>query len=150
VWAPWHQFVQAESRQVFGGGASQSFATPFGGFDSTTTIGTSLRVDRLDPVGLYQGLGGQRSATFQESQVRQSLLGLYAENSTAWTPTFRTLMGARYDRMEVDVRSSIADNTGQRTADLARPKLSFILGPWSKTGISSTSAAAFTATMPVA
>jgi hypothetical protein len=127
------QFVQAESRQVFGGGASQSFATPFAGLDNTTTIGTSLRLDRLDPVGLYQGLGGQRTTTVQESQVRQSLFGLYAENSTAWTPTFRTLLGARYDRMEVDVRSSIADNSGQQTADLTSPKLSVILGPWNKT-----------------
>jgi outer membrane receptor protein involved in Fe transport len=84
-------------------------------------------------VGLYQGLGGQRTTTVQESQVRQSLFGLYAENSTAWTPTFRTLLGARYDRMEVDVRSSIADNSGQQTADLTSPKLSVILGPWNKT-----------------
>ena len=127
------QFVQAESRQVLGGSASQSFATPFGGLDSTTTLGTSIRMDRLDPVGLYQGLGGQRTATLQESQVSQSLFGLYAENSTAWTPTFRTLLGARYDRMAVDVRSSIAENTGQHTADLTSPKLSLILGPWNKT-----------------
>ncbi len=127
------QFVQAESRQVLGGSASQSFATPFGGFESTTTVGTSIRMDRLDPVGLYQGLGGQRTATLQESQVSQSLFGLYAENSTAWTPTFRTLLGARYDRMAVDVRSSIAENTGQHTADLTSPKLSLILGPWNKT-----------------
>ena len=127
------QFVQAESRQVLGASASQSFATSFSGFDSTTTVGTSLRMDKLDPVGLYQGLGGQRTATVQESQVRQSLFGLYAENSTAWTPTLRTLVGARYDRMVVDVRSSIADNSGQQTADMTSPKLSLILGPWNKT-----------------
>ncbi len=127
------QFVQAESRQVVGGGVSRAFATPFGRLDSTTTIGGSLRMDRLDPVGLYKGLGGQRTATVQESLVRQNLFGLYAENSTAWTPTVRTLLGARYDRMEVDVRSSIADNSGQHTADITSPKLSLILGPWNKT-----------------
>ncbi len=127
------QFVQAENRQVWGAGASRSFATPFGGFDSTTTVGTSLRMDRLDPVGLYQGLAGQRTATVQESQVRENLFSLYAENSTAWTPTFRTLLGARYDRMDVDVRSSIVGNSGQQTANLTSPKLSLILGPWNKT-----------------
>ena len=127
------QFVQVESRQVFGVGASRSFSIPLGGLDTTTTVGTSLRVDRMDPVGLYQGLGGQRTATVQESQVRQSLFGLYAENSTAWTPTFRTLLGARFDRMDIDVRSSIAENTGQHSADLTSPKLSLILGPWKKT-----------------
>ena len=127
------QFIQAESRQVVGGAASQSLATPFGGYDSTTTVGASLRMDWLDPVGLYQGLAGQRVATVQESQVRQSLLGLYAENSTAWTPTFRTLVGARYDRMAVDVGSTIAANAGQQTADLTSPKLSLIFGPWNKT-----------------
>ncbi|MBC7620919.1 MAG: TonB-dependent receptor [Candidatus Saccharibacteria bacterium] len=131
------QFIQAESRQVLGGAASQSFATPlntpFGRYDSSSTVGGSLRMDWLDPVGLYQGLAGQRVATVQESQVRQSLLGLYAENSTAWTPTFRTLLGARYDRMAVDVGSTIAANAGQQTADLTSPKLSLIFGPWNKT-----------------
>ena len=127
------QFIQAESRRVLGGAASQSFATPFGGYDSTTTVGGSLRMDWLDPVGLYQGLAGQRVGTVQESKVRQSLLGLYAENSTAWTPTFRTLLGARYDRMAVDVGSTIAANAGQQTADLTSPKLSLIFGPWNKT-----------------
>lgn len=127
------QFVQAERRQVLGGGASQSFATPFAGLDSTTTVGASLRMDRLDPVGLYRGLGGQRTTTIQESQVRQSLLGLSVDNTTTWTPSLRTVLGARYDRMEVDVRSSIAENAGQQTADLASPKLSVILGPWNKT-----------------
>lgn len=127
------QFVQAENRKVFGGGASRSFATPFSGFDSTTTIGTSLRMDQIDPVGLYQGLGGQRMATVQESTVRENLVGVYAENSTAWTPTFRTLLGARYSRMDVDVRSSITGNSGQQSADLTSPKLSLIFGPWNKT-----------------
>ena len=127
------QFIQAESRRVLGGAASQSFATPFGGYDSTTTVGSSLRMDWLDPVGLYQGLAGQRVGTVQESQVRQSLLGLYAENSTAWTPTFRTLLGARYDRMAVDVGSTIVANAGQQTADLTSPKFSLIFGPWNKT-----------------
>lgn len=127
------QFVQAESRQVFGGGASRSFATPFGGFEGTTTIGTSLRMDRLDPVGLYQGLGGQRTATVQESTVRENMWAVYAENSTAWTPAFRTLLGVRHDHMDVNVRSSIAGNSGQQSADLTSPKLSLIFGPWSKT-----------------
>ncbi len=127
------QFYQAESRKVVGAGASQSFSTDFAGFDSTTKLGTSLRMDRLDPVGLYQSLGRQRVATVQESQVRENLLGFYAENATTWSPTLRTLLGLRYDRRNVEVNSSIALNSGQKSADMISPKLSVILGPWNKT-----------------
>jgi hypothetical protein len=127
------QFAQAESRQVFGGGASQSWATPFAGYDSTITVGTSLRMDKLDPVGLYQSLAGQRVGTVQESQVRENLFGLFVENATTWAPKLRTLIGVRYDRMDVDVNSSIALNSGKKNADLASPKLSVIAGPWNKT-----------------
>ena len=43
-------------------------------------VGMQIRHDRLSPVGLYGAVGGARVAVTQESQVRQTLAGVYAEN----------------------------------------------------------------------
>jgi outer membrane receptor protein involved in Fe transport len=41
--------------------------------------------------------------------------------------------GVRADRFDFDVHSSIAANSGKRSASIASPKLSLILGPWTRT-----------------
>jgi len=127
------QFEQAERRRVYGVNASRSFNASLGGRDSTTTVGIQIRHDRLDPVALYATQGRQRLSTTQESRVRQTSVGVYAENSTQWQPWFRTVAGLRADRFDFDVRSSIAENSGKANATLASPKLSLIFGPWNKT-----------------
>jgi outer membrane receptor protein involved in Fe transport len=52
-----------------------------------------------------------------------------------WTPKVRTTAGLRGDLYYFDVRSDDPANTGTRTARLASPKLSLILGPWSNTEV---------------
>jgi outer membrane receptor protein involved in Fe transport len=127
------QFEQAEQRRVAGLATSRSWRTALGGRDSTNTVGLQWRHDRLDPVGLYRTVARERIATTQESRVRQSSLGLYAENATQWTPWLRSVAGVRADRFDFDVHSSIAANSGRRSAGIATPKLSLILGPWAQT-----------------
>ncbi|HUL65377.1 MAG TPA: TonB-dependent receptor, partial [Burkholderiaceae bacterium] len=78
------QFEQAEHRKVFGLATSGSINGAIAGRESVTNIGLQARQDRLDPVGLYSAVGGGRVATTQESVVRESSIGLYAENSTQW------------------------------------------------------------------
>jgi len=65
--------------------------------------------------------------------VRQTSVGLYAENATQWTPWLRSVAGARVDRFGFQVESSIAANSGSRSAGIVSPKLSLILGPWRQT-----------------
>ncbi|MBC8057352.1 MAG: TonB-dependent receptor [Rhizobiales bacterium] len=127
------QFEQAERRKVFGLATSRSWNTQLAGRDSTNTIGLQVRHDRLDPVGLYSTVARQRAETTQESTVRQTSVGLYAENATQWTPWFRSVAGLRGDRYDFDVKSSISANSGERNASIASPKLSLIFGPWAKT-----------------
>ena len=127
------QFEQAESRRVFGLNASRSWNTPLAGRDSTNTVGVQVRHDRLDPVGLYSTVARQRIATTQESTVRETSIGVFAENATQWTPWLRSVVGARVDRFDFRVRSSIEANSGSRNASIASPKLSLIMGPWQKT-----------------
>ncbi len=127
------QFEQAEHRRTFGLATSRSFDTRLGGHDSSTTFGLQLRHDRLDPVGLYSAVDGQRQAVTQEATVRETSVGLHAENNTAWAPWFRSVLGLRYDRFDFDVNSSIPQNTGRVRDGLASPKVSGIFGPWNQT-----------------
>ena len=127
------QFEQAEHRRVFGLGASRSFNAQIDGLETINTVGVQLRHDRLDPVGLYASIGRERMSTTQEARVRETSVGLYAENATQWRPWLRTNLGVRYDRFHFAVASSIAENSGAKSASLASPKLSIVFGPWSKT-----------------
>jgi outer membrane receptor protein involved in Fe transport len=127
------QFEQAESRQIYGLATSRSWSNQLAGYDSTTTLGLQLRHDRLDPVGLYSAVGGQRTGTTQETQVRQTSVGVYAENNVQWTDWLRSVAGLRADHFRFDNQSSIAGNSGHASANLASPKLSLIFGRWAKT-----------------
>jgi len=127
------QFQQSERRKVMGLATSRAWNTTFAGRSSTNTIGLQLRHDRLAPVGLYTTVARERLVVTQESVVRQTSLGVYAEKATQWTPWLRSLAGLRGDRFNFDVKSSIAQNSGQRNASIVSPKLSLIFGPWQKT-----------------
>ncbi|MDQ6639496.1 MAG: TonB-dependent receptor [Pseudomonadota bacterium] len=127
------QFHQAEQRTVFGLATSRAWSTKLAGHDSTTTLGLQLRHDRLDPVGLYSTVQRQLVATTQESRVHETTVALYAENQLEWTSWLRSVAGVRADRFHFDVASSIAENTGKKSAGIVSPKLSLIFGPWQKT-----------------
>ena len=127
------QFEQAEQRKVFGVAASRNWNTSLDGCDGSNTLGIQVRHDRLDPVGLYGTVARQRVATTQESTVRETSIGVYAENATQWAPWLRGVVGLRADQFNFKVDSSITANSGSRSANIASPKLSLIFGPWAKT-----------------
>ena len=127
------QFEQFEKRTTVGGALARSWNARLGGADSVFTLGVQARHDRLDPVGLYDTVARTRTATTQDSRVRQTALSLWGESSVQWTPWLRTVAGLRGDRHTFDVESSIAANGGERSASLGSPKLSLVLGPWAKT-----------------
>ncbi len=127
------QFEQAEDRQVLGGTVSRLWQADVAGLGMGNTLGLQWRHDRLSPVGLYSAEGGQRSGTTQESRVRETSAGLYGQNDIRWTPWLRSVAGLRVDHVNVDVDSSIAANSGTRSAWVNSPKLSLIFGPWSRT-----------------
>jgi len=65
--------------------------------------------------------------------VRETSVGIYADHQLEWTPWLRSVVGLRADRFFVEHTSSIAFNSGNRSAGLVSPKLSLVFGPWSKT-----------------
>jgi len=138
--------AKPERRTVLGAAASRRWNGLWAGLDSSTTLGLQVRHDRLAPVGLYSTEARTRVATTQESRVRQTSVGLYAENTLQWTRWLRSVAGLRADRFDFDVTSSIAANSGRASASVVSPKLALILGRGGRPSSSSTSARVSTAT----
>jgi len=127
------QFQQSERRTVAGVNASESWNTQLFGLSLRNKLGVQARYDRLSPVGLYSTVDRVRQSTVREDRVREASVGLYGENTTQWLPWLRSVAGVRYDAYRFNVASSIAGNSGTAQDHVVSPKLSLILGPWSKT-----------------
>nr|WP_314606403.1 TonB-dependent receptor [uncultured Janthinobacterium sp.] len=127
------QFQQSERRTVAGVNASESWTTQLFGLPLRNKLGVQARYDRLSPVGLYNTLERVRQSTVREDRVRESSIGFYGENTVQWLPWLRSVAGLRYDAYRFKVDSSIDGNSGSANDHVVSPKLSLILGPWSKT-----------------
>jgi outer membrane receptor protein involved in Fe transport len=137
------QFEQQDNRNVAGLKASHTFHGLFLGRKMENTLGAQLQNSWID-VGLYQTVDRDRTnkvdydgnlipATTKVDAITETSAGLYYENQIWWADKFRTEVGVREDIYNVDVRDSVAVNSGDRLAALASPKLSLIFGPWDKT-----------------
>jgi hypothetical protein len=114
--------------------SSRRWDTPIGGRDGSTTVGVQVRHDRLDPVGLYSTEARTPRRHHPGKPVRQSSVGAYGPRTTrSGCRGCAASLGLRTDHYDFDVDSSIAQNSGTRSATLTSPKLSLVFGPWSKT-----------------
>ncbi|UQV43764.1 TonB-dependent receptor [Janthinobacterium lividum] len=127
------QFQQSERRTVAGVNASESWTTQLFGLPLRNKLGVQARVDRLSPVGLYNTVERVRQGTVREDRVREASIGVYGENTVQWLPWLRSVAGVRYDAYRFKVDSSVEGNSGTAQDHVVSPKLSLILGPWSKT-----------------
>ncbi|MDN2676027.1 TonB-dependent receptor [Janthinobacterium sp. SUN033] len=127
------QFQQSERRTVAGVNAAESWSTELAGLPMRNKVGVQARYDRLSPVGLYNTVDRVRQSPVREDSVREASIGLYGENTVQWLPWLRSVAGLRYDAYRFNVASSIAGNSGAANDHVVSPKLSLILGPWSKT-----------------
>ena len=127
------QFQQSERRTVAGVNASESWTMELFGLPLRNKLGVQARFDRLSPVGLYNTVERVRQSTVREDRVRESSIGFYGENTVQWLPWLRSVAGVRYDAYRFNVDSSIDGNSGSANDHVVSPKLSLILGPWSKT-----------------
>ena len=128
------QFAQTDRRTVLGGSIAHSwFSAPEDSRPVRNTLGLALRQDRIQ-AALLDTLARQIQATVRDDGIRQTQLGLYAENETGWLPWLRTVAGLRLEQSAARVSSqTLAQNSGTAEATRWLPKLSVILGPWQKT-----------------
>jgi outer membrane receptor protein involved in Fe transport len=127
------QFKQAEKRKAFGFGISEARYSQLSVFNKTYetafSFGIDGRSDNINPVGLYQTTKRKINGTVREDTVKQNSISVWAQNETRWTPNFRSVLGARADAYQFDVRSNVAANTGKSSDQKVSPKLSLIYGP---------------------
>ena len=127
------QFEQKEARNTVGGQARQGWHHALFGNDSTTEIGFQVRHDHID-VGLLDSEARVPFATVSNDRVRETEVGAYVQNTTAWLPWLRTLLGVREDHVDMNVRAlQTPAASGHVTGSKLSPKVSLVFGPWAKT-----------------
>lgn len=127
------QFQQAESRNIVGAQVVKGWTHGLLGHDSTTELGLQVRHDNID-VSLKNSEARIPFETVSDDKVSETLAGLYLQNTTIWNDWLRTLVGARADRVNMNMNSySLPQNSGSASGSRVSPKLSLIFGPWAKT-----------------
>jgi outer membrane receptor protein involved in Fe transport len=92
-----------------------------------------LRHDRIR-VGLFDSVARQVSGITRDDEVRETLLGAYAQTTLEIAPWLRSVVGLRADQVRFSVDSLTQPlNSGDAKDHLLSPKLSVILGPWART-----------------
>jgi hypothetical protein len=126
------QFSQPDRRVTTGINATHTWHKHPGGIPSDWTVGAQLQNDNAFN-GLYNTRARARLAATREDHVIETSLGLFAENHTRWSETFRTVAGVRADDYRYRVRSSLAANSGSTGDFLVSPSLGLVFGPCKQT-----------------
>ena len=139
------QFEQKDKRWVVGLDASHTLFNQWWGRDVENTFGMQARTDWIEN-GLFQTqkqnlinkLDSSHgnfpwAAVTRQDDVTESSVGFYYENKIQWAEKVRSVAGLRGDIYSFDVSSDKALNSGEETAAIGSPKLSFVFGPWAKT-----------------
>ena len=127
------QFQQQESRNFVGGQLVHGWDHALFGKDSVTEAGVQVRHDHID-VGLFNSEQRVVFQTVSNDHIRETETGAWVQNTTAWLPWLRTLVGLREDRVDMDMTAlQVPDNSGHGSGNKLSPKVSLIFGPWDKT-----------------
>ena len=127
------QFEQADRRVVTGFNASRQWLSSWFGRETQNTVGIQLRNDNIAENGLFHTKAREVLETVRLDHILQTSASLYFENSVRWSDKLRTILGVRGDYYRFHVRGDDPANSGDDHESLASPKLSVVLGPWSKT-----------------
>jgi hypothetical protein len=128
------QFEQAEKRYILGGNLLRKWeGLNWLGRDADFSLGLQSRTDLIHGIGLYNTQARARWNTVREDDVRESSVGLFAENTVHWFPWLRTITGVRADGFLFDVNANTPGNSGGELSGILSPKFAAVFGPWSKT-----------------
>lgn len=127
------QFNQRDARNLFGSKIAKGWNHSLFGHDSVTEVGAQARHDQIH-VSLYDSEARTPFATVSNNLVGETEAALYVENTTTWSPWFRSLVGLRGDAIQLDLHSNTyAANSGSVSDNRVSPKMALIFGPWAKT-----------------
>lgn len=127
------QFHQHDDRVIAGANASRTLNGSFVGRPMQTTFGIQTRYDDIN-LALTDTYQRTFLANVRSDKVRESSVGIYAQNTVHWTDWLRTTLGLRGDYYVATVDSIFdANNSGSASAAIGSPKFTMVVGPFSKT-----------------
>jgi len=127
------QFRQLDERRIYGGEVAWTLPGKLGGLDMENTLGSQLRVDDIDKVGLQHTRQRQYQGDIRVDTVHQGSAAMFWENSMYWTERLRSVLGLRYDYYDFDVTalaagnsSTLASNSGSTDDAIGTASLSLV------------------------
>ena len=126
------QFAQPDRRTMTAVNVRHAWPSGWLGDNSENHAGAQFQHDNINNA-LRNTKARQTLSTTREDHIQESSIGVWFDNATRWTPTFRTVAGVRADSYRFDVQGDRAENAGTRSASIVSPKLNLIFGPWAKT-----------------
>ncbi|MGB5629744.1 MAG: TonB-dependent receptor, partial [Woeseiaceae bacterium] len=119
------QFEQVDRRTVMGWDINYRWSGSQR-YETTYTLGMSLRRDDIGEVALFRTKEKTRLATIRSDTIIESALGVYAQAETKWSDRWRTQLGLRTDFYDFSVDSNLRANSGDTNDAILAPKLSVI------------------------
>ena len=126
------QFNQPDLRTTTGINLSRTYNTTLWGRESEFTVGAQLQNDSISNA-LNSTVARQFLSRTRADKISERSLGMFLENKTRWSDSFRTLVGVRADNFDINVNSDNPANSGNASATKVSPKLSLIFEPFIKT-----------------
>ena len=123
------QFAQPDQRTMTAINLRHAWASNLFGQESANQVGLQLHHDNIHNA-LQNTKARQVISTTRSDHIVETSAGVWLDNATKWTPTFRSVAGLRADTYRFKVSSDLTENSGTRTASIANPKLNLIFGPW--------------------
>lgn len=106
------QFEQVDDRVLYGANINRYIDGALGERAFYQQFGLQLRHDDIDEVGLNHTKEREYLSTVRSDKVGISSLGLFWKGDVELTNKLSLNTGVRYDYMQVDVQSNLAQNSG--------------------------------------
>lgn len=129
------QFEQADRRWVTGGRVTHRRLATVLGRHVESAVGTQVRHDAMDQIGLFKTIAGRRMTAIRDDVVGQTSVGVFGQTEIEWSRVLRTTLGLRGDAYRFNVESSNPLNSGDGADGIVSPKFTAVLGPWQGTEV---------------
>lgn len=116
------EFEQVDNRQLLGGEIVRSWQADVVGKLTTQKVGVQIRHDAIDEVGLYKTRARNRLSSTRVDAIDETSVAIFAQSDIQLTEKVRTHVGVRHDYLQVDVRSDLAQNSGDASDGITNVK----------------------------
>ncbi|MDB5746685.1 MAG: hypothetical protein JWP72_1533 [Massilia sp.] len=126
------QFNQQDRRTSLGLQARHALTGSLSGHASETVFGVQAESDNIFN-GLFNTVARRRLAATRADHIVETSAAVFMENTTRWSPAFRTVAGIRADAYRFRVDSDNPLNSGKARDGIVSPKLNLIYAPHART-----------------